>query len=277
MSKKKFFFLIYLFSILIVIILQNVTRPFPFFKVKYHTEIKEFNSKPEKEFYEIILNKVSYPDKIEKKIYQYKKEKNLIKKIKFATDVTRSMQENSLGVKIKNLDNILDYNGPFKEICSESSKIFVFLMTAMNETARVIWLNGHTVSEVWDGNNWIMVDTLSNFMNYNNQLNRYLSFAETISRMDDLNLKPITNKVYNLYDYFNSNPANQLKIINIYNSPKFAFYMDNSSLYNFHSKKEKIKRILNSLFLKNKIMGHQLIIDNMNYRVGNVFNILFKM
>ena len=150
-------------------------------------------------------------------------------------------------------------------------------MTTMNETARVIWLNGHTVSEVWDGYNWIMVDTLSNFMNYNNQLNRYLSFAETISRMDDLNLKPITNKIYNLYDYFNSNTAEQIKIINIYNSPEFAFYMDNSSLYNFHHKKEKIKRILNSLFLQNKIMGHQLIINNKNYRVGNVFNIFFKL
>ena len=38
-------------------------------------------------------------------------------------------------------------------------------MTAMNETARVIWLDGHTVSQVWNEDNWIMVDTLSNFMN----------------------------------------------------------------------------------------------------------------
>ena len=71
-------------------------------------------------------------------------------------------------------------------------------MTSMNETARVIWLDGHTVSEVWDGFNWILVDTLSNFMNYNNQSYRYLSFVETVSSVENLNLIQITNKTYNL-------------------------------------------------------------------------------
>ena len=185
------------------------------------------------------------------------------------------MQESSLGTEIKSLDNILDYNGSFKEICSESSKIFVFLMTAMNETARVIWLDGHTVSEVWNEDNWIMVDTLSNFMNYNKKSNRYLLFAETIIGMNDLNLKLITNKTYNLYDYFNTNAAEQIKVIKIYNSPKFAFYMNNSYLYDFHYKQEKIKRIFNSMFPQNKVMGYQLVLNNKNYRIGNAFKNIF--
>ena len=275
MLKKNFFFLIYFLTILIVICYKNLTRPFPFFEVRYHTEFKVFNKIPDRDFYKVIENKVSYPDHIEKKINDLKKEKNLLKKIKFATDVTRSIQETSLGEKIKNLDNILEYNGPFKEICSESSKIFVFLMASMNETARVIWLDGHTVSEVWDGFSWIMVDTLSNFMNYNNQSNRYLSFVETVSSMDNLNLKPITNKTYNLYDYFKVNVAEQSKVINIYNSPKFAFYMKNSYLYNFHNKKEKIKRIYNSIFSQNKIMGHQFILTKNNYLVGTIYENIF--
>ena len=148
-------------------------------------------------------------------------------------------------------------------------------MASMNETARVIWLDGHTVSEVWDGFNWILVDTLSNFMNYNNQSYRYFSFVETVSSVENLNLIQITNKTYNLYDYFKVNKAEQLKIINIYKSPKFAFYMNNSYLYNFHNKKEKIKRIYNSIFSQNKIMGHQFILTKNNYLVGNIYENIF--
>ena len=67
MLKKNFFFNFFL-SILIVIFFKNITKPFPFFVVSYHTEINLFNRIPNKDFYKVVVNKVSYPDQIKKKL-----------------------------------------------------------------------------------------------------------------------------------------------------------------------------------------------------------------
>ena len=37
-------------------------------------------------------------------------------------------------------------------------------MDSLNETSRIIWMNGHTVVEVWGKNQWIFVDPSSNII-----------------------------------------------------------------------------------------------------------------
>jgi len=262
LNKKILFLFIYFLSISSVIIYKGISQPFPFISTKYVYELSEFNSKPETNFYKINTDQfnIDINDKI--KFKNLIENNDIFKKIEFATNYVRSLQEDSLGTKIRIPNNILSNNNSFKEICSESSKIFVFIMSLLNEVGRVVWFNGHTVAEIWDGNKWILVDTSTNLMSYNNNLNRYSSLLETMIDVDNHNLKKITNKKYKLPDYFNSNAKERKKIINLYSSKEFLFFMNNSILYDFHLKQKKFQRVINSIFFNNKkVMGYKFIFD----------------
>ena len=39
-------------------------------------------------------------------------------------------------------------------------------MHVLGERGRIVWLNGHTINEVWHENDWIFVDTSSNTFAY---------------------------------------------------------------------------------------------------------------
>ena len=49
-------------------------------------------------------------------------------------------------------------------------------MHTLGERVRIIWLNGHTVSEVWDKNEWIFVDTTSNTFAFDKDNEKLTSF-----------------------------------------------------------------------------------------------------
>lgn len=268
MKLKKIFFF-YIFFALIILILINliILRPFPFFKVYYTDDIDNFNVSPleKHEFYRIDVNKILINKKIRIKLDK-KKNQNIYEKIQFATELTRSIQEVGVGTEIKLDNNILLSDEKFLEICSEGSKIFVSIMSYLEEYSRIIWANGHTVNEVWDGNKWILVDTLSNIYAYNYEKNDFLSFVDTVKLFPNVDFISITNKSYELYDY----RQDENKINNILKKNYLIFTMPNNQIYSFHLANHKMKRIIYSLNINTPFIAHQFIGLKNSKRVGNV-------
>jgi len=274
--KKNYIKLFFAISILIIIYLFNIIilRPFPFFKVDYINSINEFNASPfenHTDFYNIDLNKQFIPQRIRDILDRYNNE-NIYNKIKIATEITREIQENSIGKEIKSIDNIMVDKKIYYEICSESAKIFVSAMSYLNVKGRILWTNGHTVAEVWNGEKWIMTDTLSNIYALDKKENNYLSFSETVKLYPNVNFKKITNKKYSLYEY-HSNKKTFQKILE---NNHLIFLIPNKHVFSFHTNKKKVERVLNSLNLNSPFVAKQFVGLDKKQKVGNVGIYIYK-
>ena len=274
--KNNFLNILVLLSLVILIYLFNISvlRPFPFFKVDYVYSLKEFNNPPSespKNFYKINIEKQNIPARLKKRLDEYMYE-DLFEKIKIATEITREIQEVSIGREIKFIINILENEKKYFEICSESAKIFVSLMSYLNETARVLWTNGHTLAEVWDGSNWIMTDTLSNVYATSVKSKKFLSYSQTVKLYPNVKFKKITTKQYSLYEY----NSNQETLHNIVKNNKLIFLMSNKNIFSFHTVNKKINRVLNSLNNKNNYKAKQFIHSKNSKKVGNLGINIYK-
>jgi len=269
----KIFFLI---SIIILIYFFNliVINPFPFFKVDYLESIDEFNLSPFKDkekYYKVDLNKQNIPVLIKKKLDMHLNN-NVYDKIRISTEMTRELQENSIGRELKSSNNIFLKEKKFFEICSESAKIFVSMMSYLNVNARVIWTNGHTVAEVWNGDKWIMTDTLSNIYALDKKNQSYLSFSELVSLYPEVKFKKITQKSYSLYEYYSNEETYQ----NIIKNNNLILFIPNREIFSFHTNKKKISRVVNSLNFNNPYVGRQYIGTSNAKKVGNVGIYIYK-
>ena len=267
--------LVLLFLILLIYIFNiSVIRPFPFFKVDYVYSLKEFDnlpSKDEKSFYEINIEKQNIPLRLKKRLDEYLY-KDLFEKIKISTEITREIQEISVGNEVKFMTNILENEKKYIEICSESAKIFVSLMSYLNVTARVLWTNGHTLAEIWDGNNWIMTDTLSNVYATSVKTKKYLSYSQTVELYPNVVFKQITKKKYSLYEY----NSNKETLHNIVKKNKLMFLMSNKDIVSFHTTNKKINRVVNSLNNKNYYKAKQFMHSKNSKKVGNLGINIYK-
>ena len=274
LRKTKFLILILVITLISYLFYNVILKPFPFFKVDYFNKVSKFNSKPSNhiEFYHLEINKVANPLQINLIELDEVKKAKRFQKIKIATKLTRQIQEKSVGNDIKVDFNILSNDSSFKEICSESSKIFLYLMHLFGETARVLWLNGHTVTEVWDENNWIFVDTSSNTLAFDISQNKYLSFLELLNSNNLIEFEPIIEIRNKLWD-FRDSPDRLYEIIEENN---LVLVLNNKDVFNFHTNEEKINRISNSLNLNSNYTAKQFIHNEKTPKVGNIGLNLYK-
>jgi len=272
-SKKKTIIIIISFLIFIYFYNLIIVRPFPFFKVDYVKSLEKFNISPaieEDNFYEIDLKKQNISKSLKEILDEYKN-KNIYEKIKISTEITRNIQQNSIGKEIKSFKNIFSYENYFFEICSESAKIFISVLYYLNEKGRVIWTNGHTVAETWNGEKWIMTDTLSNVFALDKN-NNYLSFSETVNLFPEVKFKSITERKYSLYDYKDDNTV----LNRIIKNNNLIFLIPNKYVFSFHEIESKIERVLNSLNIKKIYYSRQLLLSKNHKKVGNVGIAIFK-
>jgi hypothetical protein len=270
MKLKIFFFLLTI--ILSTVIYQGLLKPFPFFKVEYYESLEEFNNSPkgDLEFYKITFTP-KITDDLKNKLLTYS-ESTLLEKIKISTAITRSIQEKSLGNIIKSYDDILNVNENFLEICSESSKIFVVLMNLLNEQSRILWLNGHTVVEVWDNKQWIFVDPSSNVIAFD-RFNNKISLAETVLLYPEVKFQSINYKYNNLWDY----RLDADKLNHIIESNEIIFTMNNMKNYDFDRKEDKIKRVIYSLFPNDNYFAKQFTGYDEAKKVGNLGITIYRL
>ena len=274
LSKKILFSSYILLIILIYFCFNIVYKPFPFFSVDYVNEKKEFNSDPLKdpEFYKINISKntnLNFDSREEILKIQHS---DIFTKIRLATRLTRTIQEGSFGNVIKTYDNILSKNTMFQEICSESSKIFIYIMSALGENVRVLWLNGHTINEVWHNNSWIFVDASSNTLAYNNKDKKFVSFLDILENSSSIQFKNIIEEKHKLWDY-RSDPD---KLHNIINNNNLIMILSNKNIFNFHTSREKLKRVFSSLKFNSNYQAKQFITSTKTSKVGNVGLNIYK-
>ena len=145
-------------------------------------------------------------------------------------------------------------------------------MYLFGETARVLWLNGHTVTEVWDDNNWIFVDTSSNTLAYDKSQKKYLSFLEILNSSNLIEFKPIIENRYRLWD-FRDSPARLYEIIEENN---LVLVLNNKDVFNFHTHEGKINRIINSIYFNSNYTAKQFLHNHKTPKVGNIGINLYK-
>lgn len=267
LKKKHLFFVIFL--LIIIFLFYNIFhKPFPFFKVDYIYNKDSFNQNPAEnlDFYSIKIKKNTNFFSLNYKDIVKFKDDDIFKKIEYATELTRSMQGQSIGNKIKIYENILSDDIFFREICSESSKIFLYIMSHLGEKVRVLWLNGHTITEVWHNNNWIFVDTSSNTYAYSTKNKQYSSFLDIIESKSSIEFKTIIQNNHRLWDYRNS-PKRLHEIIDENN---LVFIINNRDIFNFHTSKNKINRIFNSMLFNSNFEAKQFLHNNKTPKVGNI-------
>ena len=269
----------YFFIIIFVLFLINhvVIKPFPFFNVEYVKNKEIFNESPlnELNFYKIKINKNSNFDILIKKKIISKKNDDLLKKISYATELTRLLQEKSTGNELKVYENLILSDVKFNEICSESSKIFSYIMAELGEFTRILWLNGHTVTEVWDGKRWIFVDTSSNVYAFNETKETFTSFIDIVENTSLIKFKSIIEKKHKLWDY-RDDPQ---KLHDIIDKNNLIFVISAEKVFNFHIKYEKINRIINTLSINNSNKAKQFVGFKDSFKVGNlgirIYRLLF--
>ena len=136
----------------------------------------------------------------------------------------------------------------------------------------MLWLNGHTVTEVWDENNWIFVDTSSYTLAFDISQNKYLSFLELLNSNNLIEFEPIIEIRNKLWD-FRDSPDRLYEIIEENN---LVLVLNNKDVFNFHTNEEKINRISNSINLNSNYTAKQFIHNEKTPKVGNIGLNLYK-
>lgn len=220
--------------------------PFPFIEIKYVNETL-FYSKP--------LN------------YQNDKPlDNLIFEIKNEVRATRDIIYSGEGDVIRTKKNIFQKDKKFMNICSENSKVFYQKLKSKNIPARVVWMNGHTVTEVYHPEtNWFIVDSYGDIM-VKNCKGDYLSIIEIKKEkcLDIIDISPDTGPGVNYKsdNYLDSDS-------NVFKSNELYVVIEDEYLFQFHINSKNIIKIIKFILRKNEIgKGKQLIEDGYN-KVGN--------
>ena len=252
--------------------IDRIIKPFPFIEISYISDESKFNATPES----LDVNiSIPYVSKLKKNVsFLYsdinltmqdgKKDINTIRKGVKLTRYIINKTNSSKDIR-DNPEEVFDLENKYLHICSESSKIFVTIMQALGYHARVIWMDGHTTSEVFIGNKWILVDSYFNLM-FKNKKGEYISLLESVKNFKENIPVRIIKPIYsNNLDFSINNDT-----INVYNNQKLFVVLDGKHLFNFHKNTKDILKIIKFIMGDNLIGRGIQFIGFGSSRVGNV-------
>ena len=134
---------------------------------------------------------------------------------------------------IDNVDKILESQEEYPAICSGYAQFLASIAQALGYQARVIWLDGHTVSEIYFSDyGWVLIDTSGNLI-FQDKDGNYVSLLYVVEHFEDVTPKRIAVRTENDPDALSSgNPAvfNKNKIIVVIEGPRlFDFFVRTKS------------------------------------------------
>jgi len=261
---QKKYLLVFLFALIMGWGLYEniIARPFPFFNVQYTQEKSAFQAAPEHFPIPLKLN-----DSLPPLPVSYVQQ-SFLKDIRYAVDLARQTMRQSKGHKIRTLQTVFSLDTSFMNICSENAKVFVSIMAKWGYTGRVIWMNGHTIAEVWDGTKWVLVDPHGNVLAKHENGN-YLSLIEVNQNFENVEFERASQVMGDgLTDYLQinylSNPDN------VYKKQNLFFIISAEDLFEFHSASRDVSDILTSLTGSPSVgEGYQLVTGS-SEMVGNM-------
>ncbi|EGA63710.1 hypothetical protein [Vibrio brasiliensis] len=95
-----------------------------------------------------------------------------------ATHYLMSFGDRTSNGLARNLEDVLDKSGRYRNVCSEAAKVSSVLLHALGYSSRVVWGGNHVFTEVWNDetSQWILLDADGLVMAKNNgQLLNYLN------------------------------------------------------------------------------------------------------
>ena len=165
---------------------------------------------------------------------------------------------------------MFDENRIYMNICSENSKILSNLLYELNFPNRIIWMDGHTVVEVYFDQKWVLIDSYGNVV-AKNKLGILASLEDVINNYDEMTFHKITNLTYdNLPEYTENNYLNTSP--NVYSDQSLFVVLDNSSVNSLHIKNRDVMNIINSIlgnYSDGVGIGIQFLINDESKLVGN--------
>lgn len=263
---------IQIFAIFIVIFsfsyYEVIYKPFPFINMEYTNSIEKINdfSFDDFENYEFRNINLSTVESLSD-----------FQKIIWAVEKARHLQSTSKGNLLRNNINIFDENTKFMNICSENSKILSSLLYELNFQNRIVWMDGHTVVEVYLDQDWVLIDSYGNAI-AKNEFGKLASLEDVINNYDDMTFHKITDLTFdNLPEYTENNYLNKLP--NVYSDQNLYVVLDINSVHNLHLKNRDLQNIINSVlgnYSKGVGNGIQLIINDETKLVGNFGIMIYK-
>jgi len=262
MKTKKIIFILIalaLFNFLIAYYLKSLI--FPFISLKYVDSEAEFNDISNLEY------KIELPEEFKK----FANSKNSLSGDTDPLTIIKKLTRTVRDIMTPRLNDFESYNNFLNQdnicgICSGYSQLLSGMAYAAGYKARVIWLEHHTISEIYfPGKGWIMADTNGNtvFRDKNGNLCSYIYMYKN----GILNVMPerIIETVSDDPDYITMNA-----IKDYFNTSNIVVIEPRRHL-DFSVRSRQLKNIFNYIFFNKKIAGGLQFIDsnkNIN-RYGN--------
>jgi hypothetical protein len=192
----------------------------------------------------------------------YSVNNNIYEDINLVTRATQYLIQKGTLETSKNtrgITDVLDISGYYSNVCSEAAKISTVFFQVLGYDSRVIWANGHVITEVYDKSTqkWYLVDTDKQVVSIKND--KYISFFD--ARKDLNNLEYILNSTKKVDAYISI----------LYNYSNNIIILSGKDLFNYHDKFNSIEYIINYIFSleeNDNISGVQLI-ENSTIKYGN--------
>lgn len=154
---------------------------------------------------------------------------------------------------IDNPDKILESQEEYPAICSGYSKFLVSLAQALGYQARVIWLDGHTTSEIYFPEyGWVLVDSSGNLI-FQDESGKYVSLLYAVENFDKVIPKRIASQTNNDHDGLSSGGYLNYKENDI------IVAIEGPRLFDFY------KRTKKPLVLINYILGREDVAKGIQY------------
>jgi hypothetical protein len=274
---KKYSIRIFIVALIIagswVTINEVVLKPFPFLDVTYVNPV-EWDEAPSG-FTEIPIED-DIAASLSSVLENLSELNSIDSKVEYSASIAREIMRASSGNGVRTMpQDILSDNPAYMSICSESSKVFAVIMQLAGIPSRVVWMHGHTVSEVWNGEKWVLIDTYGNVEAFGRD-GEPLGIREVIQDFDSAEFRKVV-------DDSNSEPTQYIDVGymnsegNVYENQNLLLVIEGDDLFSFHSNTRDFIRIgTSTLNFHESSVGDaiQLVIDN--YYVGNFGTRLLK-
>ena len=257
--KKQIFAL----GILIISIsyYEVIYKPFPFINMTYTNSIEQVNDFSFNDFHSYEFRNIDLSTTVSMSDFQ---------KITWAVEQARNLQDISYGSLLREKESMFDENRSYMNICSENSKILSNLLYELNFPNRIIWMDGHTVVEVYFDQKWVLIDSYGNVV-AKNKLGILASLEDVINNYDEMTFHKITNLTYdNLPEYTENNYLNTSP--NVYSDQSLFVVLDISSVNSLHIKNRDVMNIINSIlgnYSDGVGIGIQFLLNDESKLVGN--------
>lgn len=240
---------------------EVIVKPFPFIGMSYSSTIEavdEFSYKNSSNYKSQNIDLSATQN-----MSQYEK-------IIWAVEEARYLQNNSKGSLLRDQSDIFNDDIKYQNICSENSKILSSYLNELGFINRIIWMNGHTVTEVFFENKWVLLDSYGNVL-AKDIAGNLLSLYEVLNDFNNANFYKITKNVYNNLPEYTENNYLQ-KSSNVYAQQDLYVVLNNESVANLHKRNRNFPSVVFSFlsnYEKGVGQGIQFVFDDRTRLVGN--------